>query len=243
MARERLTSQEIERLLAGRIGSNDPKLGALSRAVSDVRDAYSAKPTADIRAAHLAAMVSALGEASGVEPSRSRRRRFGFAARVGTAAAGLVLVAGGAMAATGTLPDPVQNAVSEAARAVGLHIPEGDEGDTEGTPAGSAQPSNPTAAENKARADEYTTAKKAWTECVAESAPKHEGPGPFDPEEACGPKPQPSPAQQAPGQQEASPTPADHPGVGPPAEGEQPGSSGEHRPPDAGPPEGRGNNR
>jgi hypothetical protein len=239
MTRERLTPQEIERLLAGRIGADDSNLGPLSRALGDLRDTYAGKPSADVRSAHLARMAAALEEAPGVEPSRARRRRFGFAARVGAATAGIVLIAGGAMAATGALPDSVQDAVAGAASVVGLDIPGGED---ESTPA-PGQPSNPTAADNKARADAYTTAKQEWTACVAEAAPAHEGPGPFDPEEACGPKPQPSPAQQAPGQQTATPEATDHPGLGPPAEGEQRGNSAEHKPADAGPPEGRGNNR
>lgn len=241
MTPKRLTPSDIERILAGRVSPDDPDLGSLSRAVAEVRDAYSWTPSGDVRAAHLAAMKEALGEAPGAEPSRRRSRRFGFAARVGTAAAGLVLVTGAALAATGALPEAVQDAVSDAANTVGLQIPAGDD-ETDDTDAPAAeQPSNPTAAENKARADEYTTAKKAWTECVAGQAPQN-AQGPFDPEEACGPKPKPEQQQQAPGQQEEHPSASDHPGVGPPAEGEQRGNSGDHIPPDAGPPADRGNN-
>jgi hypothetical protein len=44
----------------------------------------------------------------------------------------------------------------------------------------------------KASVREFVVAKKEWTACVGTEAAAHEGPGRFDPEEACGVKPRPA---------------------------------------------------
>lgn len=80
---------------------------------------------------------------------------------------------------------------------------------------------------------------------MAEKAPEHEGPGPFDPEEACGPKPQPSAVPEEHGRPEdpGSQAPVDHPT--PPADRGTPpddqGQGADHKPADAGRPDQPGN--
>lgn len=46
-------------------------------------------------------------------------------------------------------------------------------------------------ADHHAAQGAFVTEKKSWTDCVAEASPRHEGPGGFDPEAACGDKPHP----------------------------------------------------
>lgn len=50
----------------------------------------------------------------------------------------------------------------------------------------------PRGAGNRESARAFVSAKKEWTACVGEEAAAHEGPGRFDPEEACGDKPRPA---------------------------------------------------
>ncbi|MBC7461854.1 MAG: hypothetical protein H7287_10875 [Thermoleophilia bacterium] len=80
-----------------------------------------------LRDAHVEAMTRAFVDADAPQQrprARHRRRR----SRVGMAAAAAVLAfatASSALAATGTLPDPVQRAVARVADRVGIHIPRG----------------------------------------------------------------------------------------------------------------------
>ena len=66
------------------------------------------------------------------------------------------------MAVTGTLPDPVQDAVAGAIDSV-VDIPGGP-----GDSASGGNPKNAKAAANKAEADAYTDAKKAYNACKKE---------------------------------------------------------------------------
>jgi hypothetical protein len=63
-------------------------------------------------------------------PSSRRRSMIGkvLTAKAAAIAGVLVLSGGVAAAATGTLPDPVQNTASDAAEHVGIHLPQGDHG-------------------------------------------------------------------------------------------------------------------
>jgi hypothetical protein len=235
--RKRLTPQQAESVLSGRTSAGDPEHGRLVRALGQLRDANTRTPSAGVKDTHLAAMTEAYEPASGIAQKSPRRRR-GFALRTGLVAAGAVLVAGSALAATGSLPDAAQNAVADVVSSVGLNLPGGND-ETQVTPA-PAEAGKAGAEENRARAEEFTAAKQAWTACVAEKAPAHEGPEAFDPEEACGPKPQPSAVPEEPGQP-ADPganAPDDHPGSGAPAD---PGQGDEHKPADAGQPDQPGN--
>jgi hypothetical protein len=170
----KLTPDDADRIFSSGTKGSDH----LASFVRDMRETYSRAPDAATQTRHLRAMAEEFTARPAAAPVRKRRLPVGRAAAA--ALVGSLLVAGSALAATGHLPDPAQNAVSDAAKVVGLTIPASHaHGD-----AGKAR-----AAANKARAKQFTKAKKSWTECVAESAREHTGPGPFDPETACGPKP------------------------------------------------------
>src|SRR2546422_10083251 len=170
------TPEDADRIFSPDADPADP----VAVFVSVVRDAYTRGPDPETQARHLRAMAEEFSAA----PVVVRRRRLPVGRATVAALMGSVLVAGSALAATGHLPGPAQNAVSDAAKVVGLTIPSPHaNGKTHGD-AGKAR-----AAANKARAKAFTDAKKSWTECVAENARQHTGPGPFDPEAACGPKP------------------------------------------------------
>jgi len=184
--------------------------------VTETRRVFSAPPRAEVRRAHLAAMKEVV--ARGVSPAAPRRRRRRTAAKVGVLSAGFVLVAGSAMAATGTLPDAAQHGLSVAVAHVGITIPNhglGFDADDE-HPTTPATDGTTPAAENKARAKRFTDAKKTWTACVAAAAKAHEGDEAFDPETACGPKP--SPEAAGPKEEKPKNTPASE-------QGQQHGSS------------------
>jgi hypothetical protein len=67
-----------------------------------------------------------------------------------------------------------------------------DEGDSDDSDEGSGKPDDEAKAAQHAAQRAFVAAKREWTACVGEAAPAHEpGAGPFDPEEACGPKPHP----------------------------------------------------
>lgn len=147
----------------------DPKT---ARFFEDVRKGYTAPPAPEVREAHLAAMA-AQPIASAVRAPKLRRRRL--ATRGAAVATGLFVFGGSAMAATGNLPGPAQNAVANVAKHVGLDLPHGPKLGTK-------------AAANKARADAFTDAKKAWVACVHEADQADDA----ETREACGPKPSPS---------------------------------------------------
>jgi hypothetical protein len=70
--------------------------------------------------------------------------------------------------------------------------PTDDTDDTDDTDEGSGKPDDEAKAAQHAAQRAFVAAKQEWTACVGEAAPAHEpGSGPFDPEEACGPKPHP----------------------------------------------------
>ncbi len=153
---------------------------------SHLRRVFNAPPDEDVRAAHLAAMSAEVPDAAPASAARGRRVR-GIGVRGAVAAAGLVLVGGSVLAATGTLPAPVQDVIADAVDGV-VDIPGGHE-------PGRGTPSNPIAAQNKAEAVAFTTAKKAWLDCMkADASPTPtpaEGADPVATSSACGEKPHP----------------------------------------------------
>jgi hypothetical protein len=188
-------NDDVEQLLRGRPARRDRPLRGVAELVGETRRVFAASVDADVRTRHLAAMAHARSDAASPEPRRAywNRRppaRAKSVAKVGALATGLVLVAGSAMAATGTLPEPAQRGIARVVRTVGLRIP-GDVEKKAKPDTDKVRPETP-AAQNRARAKAFTDAKKAWTRCVAAAAPAHVGPEPFDPEEACGPKPRPA---------------------------------------------------
>ncbi len=132
----------------------------LDQALERLRVELTTSPDSDVRTKHLAAMKAAF-----VTPNLAPRRirRPGFARRVAVGAAAFVLVGGTAMAATGTLPAPAQDAVAKVAHGVGLSLPH------------RAEVTNPRANENPGVA--FANAKKRWLDCEKSGATD------------CGPKP------------------------------------------------------
>jgi hypothetical protein len=121
---------DAERLFVG-VSAPDPD-EPLTRFTADVRATFAATPAEPTRAAHLHAMIetyAGLVGAPAPAPAPTRRRRR-FVVRGTIAAAGLVLLGGSAMAATGTLPDVAQDAVSRVADVFGVKIPRAHPTDT-----------------------------------------------------------------------------------------------------------------
>ncbi len=136
---------DIDRLLDGG-APVDERLEGVARFLQDLGSVFPEEPTGDLESAHVAAMVeearladegipSSAGAAIGRKASSTPRSRGGwFAPRPGTttgarrftsvtalAMAGLLAFGGAAYA--GVLPEPIQRAVSDAARSVGIAIP------------------------------------------------------------------------------------------------------------------------
>jgi len=191
------TPDDADRIFSSAAEGSDP----LVAFVRDMRETFSRAPDGATQARHLRAMAGEFTTRPAAAQARKRRLPVGRAAAA--ALVGSLLVTGSALAATGHLPDAAQNAISDAAKAVGLTIPGPHGNGKSHGDAGKAR-----AADNRARAKAFTDAKKTWTECVAEKASEHSGSsGPFDPEAACGPKPNPQDFRSAP----AGPTgPTDH---------------------------------
>jgi hypothetical protein len=139
-----ISDEDADRLLSGDLPAGDPSLDELAAFVQDVGVAYSAPPTGPVRARHLEGMRrAARPRAAGWNPfadpakpdsvpgrdgpglpERVLRTLAAFAPRRRLAAAGLaVCMAFSTLTALGQLPEPVQAAVSDAARAVGVSVP------------------------------------------------------------------------------------------------------------------------
>jgi len=218
---EKLTPDDADRLFSSTVDENDPALGALSSFVREAREAYTRAPDAAVQARHLRAIADELAARPESHPVR-RRRRVPIGRAAAAALAGSVLVAGSALAATGHLPGPAQDAVAGLVSHVGVTLPTPSD-------AGKAR-----AEANKRRAELFTKMKKDWTQCVEQNARTHT-------EAVCGPKPK---AQDF---QPSRNNPAGHPnhgkgpqpgGVGPSSagnngEGNGPGKSGDHPTPAA----------
>jgi hypothetical protein len=122
-----------------------PKVeGLLNAAKSDL-------PTATADAGLLDAMVVAMtADASAPIPASRRRSMLGkvLTAKAAALAGVLVLTGGVASAATGTLPDPAQNAASSAAEHVGLHIPKSDDHESDDNESADDSENTPTTVEH-----------------------------------------------------------------------------------------------
>ena len=180
---EPLSPDEIERLLESR----GPARPGLDEALRRLRSEFSQAPSKDVRTKHLAAMAAAVGQApASVAPVRRARRRH-VGRRIALGCAASLLVSGSALAATGSLPRPAQDAVAKVAHDVGLNLPH------------STQVTNPRAVQNSGV--QFANAKKQWLECEKSGA------------KDCGPKPT---AQQFvhPSTSPESPEATDHHGNG-----------------------------
>jgi hypothetical protein len=139
-----ISDEDAGRLLSGDLQAADPSLDELAAFVRDVGVAYSEPPTEPVQARHLDAMRRAArpnaagwnpfaepGSAPGRDgPGLPERVRRGLAALIprpaAVAAALAVCLAVSGLTALGALPDRVQAAVADAARAVGVRVPDPD---------------------------------------------------------------------------------------------------------------------
>lgn len=153
----RLSDQELDRLLAGKVASGNGDLEELAAFIRDVRGRFGEPPSAETAARHLAAIVEAAHFTGEGEETTARQEREGSAAdrersgqprsrrklmlrnpfsplraklAVAVTAVGLLLLSAfGGVAYAGALPDPVQGAVADVAGTIGISLPGSGEND------------------------------------------------------------------------------------------------------------------
>jgi len=145
----KLTDEDIERALAGEHAGDDSSLDDLAAFARDARAALESGPGGAIRETHLAAMNEASADLHGdpvatraAAASLSPLRRWklvlthllaSMVAKVALAGVAVAATTGG-LAATGSLPEPAQAALANAAEKVGFELPAGDMRDEDGPP-------------------------------------------------------------------------------------------------------------
>ena len=136
-----ISEAEIERVLAGEYAGEDPSLRALASYARDAKATLAAAPDEATRVAHLVSIAQATAgldtqQAAGFTPAPSRLFSRAKVVRTSLAATligkialvGVALAATtGGLAATGSLPDPAQDALNRAGERVGLDLPAGDD--------------------------------------------------------------------------------------------------------------------
>jgi hypothetical protein len=128
--RHSLDEASAARLLQGAVHPDDAPPGYAAVAGLLATAASPAAVDEDAGATTISAMVEAI-RGSGPIPETSRRRSMLgklLAGKALAAVAAVALTAGGAAAATGTLPTPVQGAVSDAVSHIGVDIPHPNHG-------------------------------------------------------------------------------------------------------------------
>lgn len=124
MRKDRLDHDTASRLLSGTVHPDDAPPAFVG--VAGLLHAAATLP-AEVDAQAVATTVSAMVEAIRAEAPVpiGRKRMIGklVTAKVAAAAATVALATGGAAAATGSLPDSIQDAVANAASHVGLELP------------------------------------------------------------------------------------------------------------------------
>ena len=166
--RRSLSDQDLDRLLAGKAPSGgDPVDRELAAFVRDVRAAFLAAPDTETERTQLAAamevtrltiekgdpVVRPASKATGPDRQASGlpkwRRRTVFSslfaslsAKIAGVAVAATAAAGG-LAATGGLPAPAQQAVSQAASTIGIHVPSGEHTSSGSASSASSKPTHP----------------------------------------------------------------------------------------------------
>ncbi|MDQ3772713.1 MAG: hypothetical protein M3343_11590 [Actinomycetota bacterium] len=145
----KLSDEDIERALAGEHAGDDTSLDDLAAFARDARAALGSGPGGAIRETHLTAMNEASADLHGdpvatraADTSLSPLRRWklvhthllaSLVAKVALAGVALAATTGG-LAATGSLPEPAQAALANAAEKVGFELPAGEMRDEGGPP-------------------------------------------------------------------------------------------------------------
>ncbi len=128
--RHRPDPSTADRLLAGRVGADDAPPGYRRvAALLDEAGSGFPEPAGSAAAKTVGAMVTAISGAPAPEIAsrRSPMLKKVLAAKTIAVVSVLALTASGAAAATGNLPDSVQDQVAKAAKHVGLNLPHGTE--------------------------------------------------------------------------------------------------------------------
>ena len=137
----RISEAEIERVLEGEYAGEDPSLHALATYAQDAKATFAAAPDEATRATHLMAIAEAAANVDATPapvltpaPSSPFRRMklvltSLFASLIGKIALASVALAAttGGLAATGSLPDPAQEALARASEKVGFQLPTDDD--------------------------------------------------------------------------------------------------------------------
>jgi len=146
----RISEAEVERVLEGEYAGEDPSLHALATYARDAKATFAAAPDEATRATHLMAIAEAAVDVDATPapvltpaPSSPFRRMkivltSLFASLIGKIALASVALAAttGGLAATGSLPDPAQEALARAGEKVGFDLPVGGDRATDGDDAG-----------------------------------------------------------------------------------------------------------
>ncbi len=133
MSKNHTTDSGLEAMITGSPDPDHP----LGRMLSDLREAATGWPTTDKASEHVAAAVqearlnvSAQASPAVTSPGRRVTRRrtvlnFLATSLIGKILAGSIAFAatGGTLAATGSLPDPIQAAVANTVEVIGLEVP------------------------------------------------------------------------------------------------------------------------
>ncbi|MEW6473955.1 MAG: hypothetical protein AB1679_17020 [Actinomycetota bacterium] len=124
--RHSLDEDSASRLLQGAVPADDAPPGY--GPVADLLAAAASVPAIDedAGAPTITAMVEAIRASAPIPETSGRRSMIGklFAGKALAAVAAVALTAGGAAAATGTLPTPVQGAVADAVSHIGIDLPD-----------------------------------------------------------------------------------------------------------------------
>jgi hypothetical protein len=121
----RLNDRELDRILAGRATADNGDLNELALFVRELTHTYQVAPDAATETRHLSAIMATVralpvaNEAPAPAPTRRRGSWVPRLALVGAVAFGLF----SGVAYAGALPAPVQGAVADAARHVGVSLP------------------------------------------------------------------------------------------------------------------------
>lgn len=115
------SDDEVERLLAGEVPHDDPKLGGVSELVDEIRTRLGEASRQEQRAEHLRGMRKEHLRRSDTEPAR------GASSTVRTVAVAVVtavLLTVSSMAVGGTLPAPVQRTLARVLNRVRIELPD-----------------------------------------------------------------------------------------------------------------------
>ena len=172
----KLSFEEAEGLLEGRLPDDRPDLARLAEAIAGLRSACVIEPPVDVRDRHVDAAVAAALEASPVGPVEAPVAAHGrprlrlavpsFAAKI-VLSATVTLALGVGAAAAGILPDPIQTVAANVATLVGVDLPRPTTTTTTSLTTTTSVLSSSTTTETTIPAEESTTTTVAVPQLTA----------------------------------------------------------------------------